>query len=91
MTLVVAFHHSPFPNFKAFSPGFVCQIWQKAFPGLVSYSRFIKFVPSVFVLFTAYLKYLRGSCHGISFLDSTVLAVCHNRRIHQHRVKIGIS
>jgi hypothetical protein len=25
-----------------------------------------------------------GRCTGISFLDSTSLAVCHNRRINSH-------
>ena len=26
-----------------------------------------------------------GKCRGISFIDSTHLKVCHNRRIHQHK------
>ena len=26
-----------------------------------------------------------GKCSGISFIDSTHLKVCHNRRIHQHK------
>jgi len=91
MTLVVAFHHSQFRNFKAFYLGFVCPFWHKAFPGLVSYNRFIEFIPSVIVFLAAYLKSLLGSCRGISFLDSTALAVCHNRRIHQHRVFQGIA
>jgi hypothetical protein len=28
----------------------------------------------------------RGGCTGVSFLDSTSLKVCHNRRIQQHKV-----
>src|ERR1700691_3091480 len=27
-----------------------------------------------------------GECTGISFVDSTILTVCHARRIHSHRV-----
>ena len=33
-----------------------------------------------------YLKQRYGRCSGISFIDSTALAVCHNRRIYSHRV-----
>ncbi len=31
----------------------------------------------------------KGRCSGISFVDSTSLKVCHNRRIHSHRVFAG--
>ena len=36
-----------------------------------------------------YLKQRYGACSGISFIDSTTVAVCHNRRIHSHRVFKG--
>ncbi len=34
----------------------------------------------------AYLRACFGKCSGISFMDSTSLKVCHNRRIEQHKV-----
>ena len=34
----------------------------------------------------AYLRSCFGQCSGISFMDSTSLKVCHNRRISQHKV-----
>jgi len=32
-----------------------------------------------------------GKCTGISFVDSTTLAVCNNRRIHNHKVFNGLA
>jgi len=86
ITLLIAFQQSHFRDFKAFYLGFVCQFWRAAFPKLVSYNRFIEYVPSTLALIYAYLKSLLGNCQGILFLDSTALAVCHNRRIPQHQV-----
>ena len=34
----------------------------------------------------AYLRSCFGRCRGISFMDSTSLKVCHNRRIPQQQV-----
>lgn len=34
----------------------------------------------------AYLRWCFGSCSGISFMDSTSLRVCHNRRIERNKV-----
>ncbi len=86
MTILIAFHQSHCRSFKAFYLGYVRLHWASAFPGLVSYNRFVEFVPSVLVLLLRYLKSLFGKCSGISFVDSTALAVCHNRRISQHKV-----
>ena len=36
-------------------------------------------------------KFRNGKCTGISFIDSTTLDVCHNRRIHSHKVFKGIA
>ena len=43
-------------------------------------------VPSTLVPMCAYLRSCFGACSGISFMDSTSLKVCHNRRIGQHKV-----
>lgn len=32
------------------------------------------------------LRYCYGECSGVSFIDPTPLAVCHNRRIARHRM-----
>lgn len=91
MTILIAFHQSHYRNFKAFYLGFVSLHWRSAFPKLVSYNRFIEYIPSVLVPLFAYLRSLFGQCSGLSFLDSTPLAVCDNHRIHQHKVFAGIA
>ena len=60
--------------------------WQAYFPRLVSYNRFVEWLPSTLIPLVAYLRSHFGACSGISFMDSTSLRVCHNKRIHQHQV-----
>lgn len=86
MTIVIAFHQSAYRNFKAFYTQTVCQHWIADFPGLVSYGRFVEWIPDTLLPLCAYLRHCFGHCTGISFLDATSLKVCHNRRIHQHQV-----
>jgi hypothetical protein len=57
----------------------------------VTYERFVVLMPSAFGPLSAYLKSLYGKCSGISFLDSTALAVCDNHRIHTHKVFEGVA
>jgi hypothetical protein len=57
----------------------------------VSYGRFVQLMPRVLALLCAYLFTCFGSCTGISFVDATCLAVCDNRRIHQHKVFAGLA
>ena len=45
----------------------------------------------ILVALCAYLRHCYGRCSGIGFIDSTALAVCHNRRINQHRVFDGVA
>jgi Transposase DDE domain len=55
----------------------------------VSYQRFVELMPTLLVPLVAYLHTQFGRCTGISFVDSTSLAVCRNPRIRQHRVFAG--
>jgi hypothetical protein len=86
MTLLIGFHQSCYRNFKTDYEEKVQSKWAEAFPGLVSYQRFIEWVPGTLVPMCAYLRSCFGKCSGISFMDSTALKVCHNRRINQHKV-----
>jgi len=92
MTILIAFHQSHYRNFKAYYCQYVLKHWRKDFPGLVSYQRFIDYTPSALVPLAVYLRTCcLGSCTGISFMDSTPLAVCHNARIHNHKVFAGLA
>lgn len=86
MTILIGFHQSAYRHFKAYYLEKVQAQWHSAFPGLVSYGRFIEWIPSTLVPLCTYLRSRFGQCTGISFLDSTSLKVCHNRRIQQHQV-----
>ncbi len=89
MTIVILFHQSHYRTFKAYYTEYVQRHLQSEFPTLVSYHRFVELMPTILVPLVAYLHTQLGRCTGISFIDSTPLAVCHNARIHQHRVFAG--
>ena len=62
------------------------------FPGLVSYHRFVEFIPSVLAPLCVYLRTVcLGTCTGISFIDSTALAVCKTPRSHSPKVFSGLA
>ncbi|HLV99048.1 MAG TPA: IS982 family transposase [Ktedonobacterales bacterium] len=91
MTILIHFHQSHYRDFKAFYTEYVWKYLRPEFPALVSYSRFVELMPTVLVPLAAYLESCCGTCNGLSFVDSTKLAVCHNRRIKQHRVFAGLA
>jgi len=91
MTILILFHQSHYRNFKAFYTDQVLVHLRAEFPGLVSYTRFVEFIPSTLIPLCVYLHHCLGPGTGISFIDSTPLAVCHNRRIAHHKVFAGIA
>ena len=86
MTIVIHFHQAGYRDFKSFYQKHVCEHLCAEFPRLVSYGRFVELMPSVLLVLCAYLRSRFGRCTGIGFVDSTPLAVCHNRRISRHKV-----
>lgn len=86
MTIIIGFHLSSYRHFKAYYQQEVARHQRADFPGLVSYNRFVELMPGALVPLCVYLRTRFGECSGISFIDSTKLAVCHNRRIWSHQV-----
>lgn len=89
MTIIVLFHTSSYRNFKSYYTEHVMKHLVWAFPRLPSYNRFVELMPSALIPLCGYLQTRKGQCSGISFIDSTSLKVCHNRRIHSHKVFEG--
>ena len=86
MTILIHFHQSHYRTFKAYYTEYVQVHLSREFPHLVSYSRFVALIPRMMVPLLAYLQSRFGVCTGISFIDSTSLAVCNPKRISGHRV-----
>lgn len=86
MTILIHFHQSHYRTFKAYYTEHVLLRLRPEFSELVSYNRFVELMPTVFGPIAAYLQQCRGYCSGISFVDSTAIRVCHNKRIPRHRV-----
>ena len=87
ITILIAFHGGQFRNFKHFYCQYVCVHLRDCFPNVVSYNRFIELSHRSAVAFMLFLHYgCRGECTGISFIDSTVLRVCHAKRIKRNKV-----
>lgn len=87
LTLQICFQHSGFRSLKSFYIDFVSVYLKNDFPSLPSYNRFVELQKMVIFHNFLFTKFCcLGKCDGISFIDSFRLAVCNNRRIHQHKV-----
>ena len=91
MTILIHFHQTRHRDFKTYYTQYVHQYLHSEFPHLVTYQRFVELMPTVLVPLCAYLQSTYGTASGISFIDSTSLAVCNNRRIPRHRVFHGVA
>lgn len=92
MSILTIFHTNTFRNFKHFYIHFVLEHLKPLFPQAPSYSRFITLMKRVGVKLAFFLKLcLMGKCTGISFVDSTCIPVCNNRRISRNKVFKGLA
>jgi hypothetical protein len=86
MTILVHFHQSCYRTCKHDYTKYVQVVLRREFPRLLSYTRLVEIMDDYLVPLTVYLHTKMGTCTGISFIDSTALAVCKNQRISSHRV-----
>lgn len=92
MTIILLFHQSPAKNFKFFYKSYL-QLYQLEFPKLPSYNRFIELKQRCLGHFHAFLMVLCAMAKhtGISYIDSTRIPVCHNKRVSRHKVFNGLA
>lgn len=91
-TILVLFHLGGYRCLKHFYLQYVSQHMKEDFPDLVSYTRFVELQEKISFMLVCFLKMCQlGQCTGISFVDSTKLHVCNNKRIPRHKVFAGIA
>ena len=92
MTILLYFHFGSFRNFKHYYMFLIKGTLKSYFPNAVSYNRFVELESRVFFPLMFFLN-LRafGRCTGITFVDSTMIPVCHNLRRYANKVFKGIA
>lgn len=87
ITLMVLFHTGGYRNMKHFYLHYVQVHLKHLFPQTVSYNRFVELMQSATLPMTIFMKNrCLGDATGISFIDSTPVRVCKNKRISRNRV-----
>jgi hypothetical protein len=91
MTIVVLFHNYGNRTFKDFYTKSVCKQMRREFPDLVSYNRFVEIMQTVLVPLVAFLQLKKlVKSDEITFIDSTKIKVCNNKRIKANRTFKGL-
>ena len=91
MTILLMLHGSGFKYLKSFYTGVVGEVLRRYFPGMPCYERFVALQPSVLIPLLCFLYSRLGQRTAIYYIDSTALAVCHNRRIGRHKTFAGLA
>jgi len=92
ITIMILFHCGGFRNMKHFYLYYIQKHMNCEFPNTVSYNRFTELMKAAVLPMTIFLKTCcLGECSGISFVDSTPIRVCKNKRITRNKVFKGIA
>lgn len=92
LTIILLYHQSPCKNFKYFYMSYL-QLYMVEFGNLPSYSRFVALKPRVLNYLALLLEWYsrQAKATGISYIDSTSIAVCHPKRISRNKVFAGVA
>ena len=91
MTILLCYHFGSFRNLKHYYLFFIEEHLASYFLYAVSYTRFVELMPCVFFDLMPFMRIQGfGKCMGISFVDSTMIPVCHNMRRKFNKVFDGL-
>ena len=92
MTILLCYHFGSFRNFKHYYLFFIEEHLASYFLYAVSYTCFVELMPCVFFDLMAFMRIQGfGKCTGITFVDSTMVPVCHNMRRKSNKVFDGLA
>jgi hypothetical protein len=94
LTILIYYHYSGYKCFAYFYKDMILEgVLKSYFPNAVSYNRFVERIPDQLALLYMFLKFCTLSSRRTKtyFADSKKLPVCHNLRIHSHKVFAGIA
>ncbi len=87
ISILIIFHGMQHKNMKHFYLNYVQRHLTHLFPNTVSYNRFVELSQQVILPMTMFLKMqCLGDCTGITYVDSTPIRVCNNKRIKRNKV-----
>ena len=92
ITIMIMFQSGGFRNMKHFYLFYIQKHRADMFPNTVSYNRFVELMQAATLPMTIFLKTCcLGEGTGISFIDSTPIRVCKNKRIKRNKVFEGLA
>ncbi|MBV8357480.1 MAG: hypothetical protein JO189_06030 [Deltaproteobacteria bacterium] len=91
ITILLVLHGSQFKYLKSFYTGVTGEALRRYFPEMPCYERFVALQQSVLIPLLCFLLSRLGHRTGIYYIDSTALAVRHNRRISRHQTFKGLA
>ena len=87
MTIMILFHDKGYRCMKHFYIEYVQKHMSQLFPKTVSYNRFTELMQGVNLPLAIFIQTCcMGENTGISFMDSTPIRVCKNKRIKRNKV-----
>lgn len=88
MSIIIFYQYSGYKCFQYYFEEMVQHDLKSYFPAQVKYKRFLQLITKSVPYLYVFSKWqcLQSVFTGIYFIDSKKLPVCHNRRIHNHKV-----
>ena len=91
ITIMIGLHLGAHKTVKHYYNQIVIIHMLDLFPNIVSYNCFVRLQQRGLVVLSLFLKHKMWKCTDPSFIDSTILKVCRNQRIHSHKFFHGLS